>query len=101
MDKFEDPVLGYFVTIRDSVFEESSIIDNGDDYVDLIERLDIKIEELNNLRIIDNDRPSTLMEKKHSGNRVYWKMFENIETINDKEIIRYSDGRESYRIEEV
>jgi len=96
----EDPALGYFVLIKDSIMEESEILDHSDSHYILVDKLEEIVEEENEIRQKENDRPSSLMERKHPDFRRYWKMLEEME-IKEKEIIRFGDGRISYRVEEL
>jgi hypothetical protein len=91
----------YYVLIKDSVVEEAEIIAYDSSHYDLVDKLHKIIEEENDLRQKENDRPSSLMERKHPDFRVYWSMLEPKEIKKENELIRFGDGRISYRIEEL
>lgn len=95
--------LSTFVLIKDSIFEESQIIDSSHSHHEMLDVLNSLVEAENEKRTEDNNRPLTLMERKHPDYKCYWPMLEQMETKenNKREIIRFGDGKISYRIEEV
>jgi len=97
----DDPILGVFVLIKDSITDEAVILSHSDSHHELMEELEEILEEENKIRKEENNRPNTLMESKHPKERYYYSMFKEIETTKDKEIIKYGDERTIYRIEEL
>lgn len=100
-EDMEDVTLGHFVLIKDSVVDEAEILEYSDEHYSLFDKLEEIIKQENEERQKENDRPSSLMERKHPDYRVYWSMLEEKEMKSEKELIRFGDGRISYRIEEL
>jgi len=100
-EEFEEPNFGYFILIKDSITEEAEILNFSDNHYDLIDKLESLIKKENSLIKEENEIPPSVMQRKHSKDRTFKPFFKPEETKREKEIIRFSNGRIKYRIEEL
>lgn len=101
MDEEYNEEESYFLLIKDSNSKEAEIIKLDYEFNDLIDTLTDIIKNENLLIEKENNRPNSLMESKHSDFRIKHTLYEEVDTLNNKELIRYTNGEYTYRIEEI